>query len=87
MPQVVKENEFLLSDGNALHDDLKKLVTELEKMQDKYRKVVEENKQLTEQRDNLQREQSAVTIAGKVSVRWGRGTRKAMGVGVEGRKM
>lgn len=57
--EVVKENEFLLSDGNALHEDLKKLVHELEKMQDKYRKVAAE-------KEALQNQATAVTIAGKV---------------------
>nr|KAG5695282.1 hypothetical protein BaRGS_028217 [Batillaria attramentaria] len=57
--EVMKENEFLLSDGNALHEDLKKLVHELEKMQDKYKKVCAE-------KDDLQNQATAVTIAGKV---------------------
>ena len=59
----MKENEFLLSDGNALHEDLKKLVQELEKIQEKYRKVCAEKEQ-------LQHQQNAVTIAGKVSAPW-----------------
>lgn len=57
--QVVKENEFLLSDGNALHEDLKKIVHELEKMQEKYKKISAE-------KEELQRQASAITIAGKV---------------------
>ena len=57
---MVKENEFLLSDGNALHEDLKKLLQELEKIQEKYHKVCAEKEQ-------LQHQQNAVTIAGKVS--------------------
>ena len=64
--QVVKENEFLLTDGNALHEDLKKIVSELEKMQEKYRKVCDDNKHLQDKIENLEREQSAVNIAGKV---------------------
>lgn len=49
----------MLSDGNALHEDLKKLIQELEKMQDKYNKVCAE-------KEELERQATAITIASKV---------------------
>ncbi|XP_005111831.1 ankyrin repeat domain-containing protein 24 isoform X3 [Aplysia californica] len=44
--EVIKANEFLLTDNNALHDDLNKLVHELEKMQEKFTAAQAENEEL-----------------------------------------
>ena len=60
MEKIVKENEFLLSEGNAMHDDLEKLAQELEDIQDKF-KIVEGEK------DDLERKLAAVNIPAKAS--------------------
>jgi len=44
--EVVKENDFLLTDNNALHDNLKKLVHELEKLQGNFQATQAENEDL-----------------------------------------
>jgi chromosome segregation ATPase len=58
--EIVKENEFLLSEGNAMHDDLEKHVQELEDIQDKFEIVQGE-------KDDLERKLAAVNIPAKAS--------------------
>ena len=57
---LVKENEYLLSDGNAMHDDIEKLVLEVEKLHDKNQIIVKE-------KEDLEKQLAAVHVAGKAS--------------------
>ena len=57
---LVKENEYLLSDGNAMHDDIEKLVLEVEKLHDQNQMVVNE-------KEDLEKQLAAVHVAGKAS--------------------
>lgn len=50
------ENEFILTDNNELHENLKKVIHELEKIQEKFQTVQAENEEL----------KRSVTVASKV---------------------
>lgn len=53
---IISENELLLTDNNELHENLKKIVHELEKMQEKYQTAQLEIEEL----------KRSVTVASKV---------------------